>query len=608
MLLATLAATKLLETVSSTPPMDCMKGDSNMKLLVILVATGLIAGALAAGSAFSGFSQQEQFGQGATISVAWSDCDGDQDLDLAVANYVGQNYLYINNGDGTFTEEAQFGDGGTFVVLWADFDEDGDADMTIGNATAANNQNIIYINNGDGTFTEGPLLGRRRTNAMAWADFDLDGDLDVAVGNGLLNNPQGNRLFINNGDGTFTSVGRFGIGQSASLTWGDFDNDGDPDLAVGNGGFGYIEQNYLYINEGDTVFTERPEFGTGDTSCLAWGDFDSDGDLDLAVANWDNGQNYLYVNNGNGTFTALPRFGMRDPNTLAWGDADNDGDLDLAVGNGDFETADTNFLYINNGDTTFTEMPEFGRGSTDGVAWGDYDGDGDLDLAVGNEHSPPTNYLYVNDENDDDYLIIHVVGHHYDMGVPYSNRDGIGAKITLYSVGHLGDSAYILGYREICAHGGFASQNAVDAHFGVPAALNVDMRIVWPGSGGANTVQDALGVGVGQRLIIHETDAASVGAHPQALGLDLSDPRPNPFRGKTAIWFSIPQKAEVHADIFDVRGKLVASALDGEFPAGRHEFVWDARDKNGDCVTQGIYFCRFRAGGKVGVRKIVALR
>jgi hypothetical protein len=443
---------------------------------------------------------------------------------------------------------------------------------------------------------------------MAWADFDLDGDLDVAVGNGLLNNPQANRLFINNADGTFTSVARFAVGQSASLAWADFDNDGDPDLAVGNGGFGYVEQNYLYVNEGDTIFTERAEFGTGDTSCLAWADFDNDGDLDLAVANWDNGQNYLYVNNGNGTFTPLPRFGMRDPNTLAWGDADNDGDLDLAVGNGDFGSADINFLYINNGDTTFTETPEFGMGSTDGVAWGDYDGDGDLDLAVGNEHSPPTNYLYVNDENDDDYLIIHLVGHHYDMGAPYSNRDGIGARITLYSAGHLGDAAYILGYREICAHGGFASQNAVDAHFGVPGATDVDIRIVWPGSGGSNTVQDAHGVASGQRLVIHETDVASVGRHRATPGIDLSEARPNPFSGRTAIWFSIPQNAAVQAEVFDVRGRLVASVLDDEFPAGRHEFAWDARDTNGHYVTQGIYFCRFRAGSRVGVRKIVALR
>ena len=574
----------------------------------LLVAVTTTAALCLAGVCTAGFVETEEFGAGGTISMAWGDYNGDGDLDVAVGNYGGQNWLFANNGDGTFTGGDQFGTDNTFVVLWADFDNDGNQDMAIGNSGAANNQNVIYVNNGDSTFTSGPLLGKKRTNALAWADFDLDGDLDVAVGNGLLDNPQGNRLLINNDDSTFTSVARFGANQSASLVWGDFDNDGDPDLAVGNGGFGYIEQNYLYINEGDTVFTERAEFGLGDTSCLVWGDFDNDGDLDLAVANWDNGQNYLYVNNGNGYFTPVPQFGIRDPNTMAWGDHDNDGDLDLAVGNGDFGSADTNFLYINSGDSTFTETPEFGLGSTDGVAWGDYDNDGDLDLAAGNEHSPPTNYLYTNDVNGDDYLIVHLVGHFHDMGAPYSNRDGVGAKITLYEAGHLGEADHMLGYREVCAHGGFASQNAIDAHFGVAGAATVDMRIAWPGSGGSNVVQDAQGIATGQRLVIHETDMASVGQQVPSPGISLSEARPNPFGTETMIRFSIQHKMAVRAAVYDVRGRLVATVLDGEYTAGRHTFIWDGKDARGNDVTQGVYFCRFRAGEEVDVRKIVALR
>ncbi|MGD9140689.1 MAG: FG-GAP-like repeat-containing protein [bacterium] len=569
-----------------------------------LLATDLIS----ASTAHGGFTGSAPFGANGTISLAWGDYDLDGDLDLAVGNYTGSNRLFTNDGGGAFTEQTPFGDRNTFVVLWVDFDNDGDADMSVGNTGTADNQNLLYLNNGDSTFTEGPLLGKKRTNAMAWADYDLDGDLDLAVGNGLLNNPQANRLLINNGDSTFTSVARFGGNQSASIIWGDFDNDGDPDLAVGNGGFGYIEQNYLYINEGDTVFTEIPEFGLGDTSCLVAGDFDNDGDLDVAVANWDGGQNYLYINNGDATFVPVPRFGLRDPNTFAWGDADNDGDLDLAVGNGDFGSADTNFLYVNNGDTTFTETPEFGLGSTDGVAWGDCDNDGDLDLAAGNEHSPPTNYLYTNDTDGDDYLIVRLVGHYHDIGIPYSNRDGIGAKITLYETGHLGEADYIIGYREVCAHGGFASQNSIDAHFGVAGAATVDMRIVWPGSGGANVTQDAEGVATGRRLVIHETQMASIGQRESPLRIRLSEARPNPSAGGSALWFSISGRAAVSAAVYDVRGRLVASVLDGVFPAGSHSFTWDGKDIDGNDVTQGVYFCRFSAGDALEVRKIVALR
>jgi hypothetical protein len=574
-------------------------------LLTALTAAAFL---LLPGACLAGFVETEEFGAGGTIPVGWGDCDGDGDLDMAIGNYNGQNWLYTNNGDGTFTGADEFGSDNTFAVVWVDFDNDGDQDMALGNSRATNNQNVIYVNNGDSTFAPGPLLGKRRTNALAWADFDLDGDLDVAVGNGLLDNPQNNRLLINNGDDTFTSVARFGGNQSASVVWGDFDNDGDPDLAVGNGGFGYIEQNYLYVNEGDTVFTERAEFGLGDTSCLAWGDFDNDGDLDMAVANWDGGQNYLYMNNGNGTFTPVPQFGVRDPNTMAWGDADNDGDLDLAVGNGDFGSADTNFLYVNNGDSTFTETAEFGLGSTDGVAWGDYDNDGDLDLVSGNEHSPPTNYLYTNDENSDEYLIVHLVGHYHDSGVPYSNRDGVGARITLYAAGHLGEADYIIGHREVCAHGGFASQNAIDAHFGVAGAATVDMRIVWPGSGGSNVVQDVQGIGTGERLVIHETDMASVGQRLASPGISLSEARPNPFGAETMIRFSIQRRMEIKAAVYDVRGRLVARILDGDYAAGRHTLIWDGKDSDGMDVPQGVYFCRFNAGEEVDVRKLVALR
>lgn len=309
-----------------------------------------------------------------------------------------------------------------------------------------------------------------------------------------------------------------------------------------------------------------------------------------------------------GGFTESAVFGASGTIAVAWGDYDLDGHLDLAVGNGDFGSADTNFLYINNRDSTFAETPEFGLGSTDGVAWGDCDNDGDLDLAAGNEHSPATNYLYTNDEGGDDYLIVRLVGHYHDMGIPYSNRDGIGAKITLYEAGHLGEAGYILGYREVCAHGGFASQNSIDAHVGVAGAATVDMRVVWPGSGGSSVSQDAGGVATGHRLVIHETDTASVGKRNSLPGISLSEARPNPLDGLSTMWFSIPNRAAVRAFVYDVQGKLVATVLDDVFPAGRHSFAWDGKDIDGNDVTQGVYFCRFSADDPLEVRKIVALR
>ena len=555
------------------------------------------------------FTEQPQFGTGATIPVAWGDCDGDGDLDLAVGNFNQQNRLFINDGDTTFTQDDQFGLGATFAVVWADYDNDGDLDLAVGNGSLQ--QNTVYVNNGDGTFTEGPGLGKKRSNAIAWGDFDNDGDLDAAVGNGLLGIEDGNRLFINQGGGAFESRAEFGEGQSASLVWGDFDNDGDLDLAVGNGGFGYAGQNYLYVNnldQGDTTFTERAEFGEGDTSCLVWGDYDNDGDLDLAVANWDGGQNYLYVNNGDGTFTQEAQFGARDPNSMAWGDFDNDGDLDLAVGNGDFSSADTNFLYINDGAGSFTEEPEFGLGSTDAVAWGDFDNDGDLDLAAGNEHSPAQNYLYINNENDSDHLVIGLVGHFHDLGVPYSNRDGVGAKVSVYASGYLANPAYLLGYREISEHGGFAAQNMVAAHFGLPGQTYVDLRIEWPGSGGSCITQDAAGVAVGQHLTIHEGVLASVGDRSETGTFQVSGANPNPFKEMTHLAFVSPAGCLATFSVYDIRGRLVRTLLDGPVTAGCHTASWDGRDESDNEAPPGIYFLRLQTRDGGDTKKVIRMK
>lgn len=534
------------------------------------------------------FTGEQQFGSGLTISMAWGDADKDGDLDVAVGNLTQQNQLFINNGDGTFTEEAQFGAFSTFAVVWGDYDNDLDLDVAVGNGSGQ--QNLLFINNGHGAFTQEPQFGANRTNAMAWGDYDNDGDLDMAVGNGLLNVAEQNYLYVNNGDGSFTERAEFGMGQSATVGWADYDNDGDLDLAVGNGGFCCHEQNYLYVNNGDETFTEVPQFGMEDTACLYWGDHNSDGLLDVAVGNWDNGQNMLYENNGDGSFTALPQFGGRDTNTLAWSDFNNDGLLDVATGNGDFGSADSNFVYINMGGGSFTEVQEFGLGSTDAVAWGDYDLDGDLDLAVGNEHSPTTNYLYVNNENDEDYLILHLVGRFFVFGGGYSNADGIGAKVAVYETGFIGDEDHLLGYREVKAHGGFASQNAIDPHFGLPGRGTVDVRITWPGSGGSNIVQDLEAVTVPGRIAVYEGQtAADVLEAADDQGALQFRASPNPMTHSARLEFTLPGQAIGSVEIFNVGGRKVRALTPRVSGAASYQVFWDGRTSSGARAPAGVY-------------------
>jgi len=559
---------------------------------------------LAGGAAQGAFTELANFGNRTTISVAWNDCDNDGDLDLAVGNHSVPNQLFLNNGNGTYAAQDQFGTGATFAVVWGDYDNDGDRDMAVGRGT--NQQNYLYVNNGNGTFTQQSQFGLNRTCGLAWADFDLDGDLDMAVGNGILGGAQQNYLYVNNGNGTFTARAEFGVGQSDCVVWGDFDNDGDPDLAVGNGGFGYSEQNYLYVNNGNGTFTGRAEFGTRDTASMAWGDFDGDGDLDMAVGNWNATGCLLYINNGDGSFAEAPQFGSRDTNTLCWGDADNDGDLDLAVGNGDFESAEQNYLYVNNGDGTFTETPEFGVGSTDGLAWGDSDGDGDLDLACGNEHSPSQNYLYRNDGSPSSYLEVSLVGHRHDLGAGYSNRDGIGAKVLVYEHGFLGQPDHLLGFREIEAHGGFASQNAMAAHFGLPGRSVVSLRILWPRSLGGFISQDLPEVAVGQSIVVHEASVAAAPDPSRGLGdLELRV-WPNPITGASSILVTGSDSSPVDLELVDVRGRVVRrfgpEALKSEV------FAWDGRADQGIELSAGVYWMLATSGSAARKAKVVLLR
>lgn len=579
---------------------------------LVAIATVGIMTFIAPPSARGDFIEQTQFGTGATIPIAWADFNNDGRLDVAVGHYQATNALFLSNGDGTYLQQAQFGNGATFAVTAADFDNDGDPDLAVGRGS--NQQNFLFVNNGNGTYTQQNQFGLKRTVALAWGDSDNDGDLDLAVGNGILGTAEQNYLYVNNGDGTFTQQAQFGLGQTDTLVWGDFDNDGDLDLAAGNGGFGYTGQNYLYVNNGNNTFTERVEFGSSDTASMAWGDYDNDGDLDMAVGNWDAHGCMLYTNNGNGTFTGQPQFGSRDTNSIVWADFDNDGDLDVAVGNGDFTSADQNFIYVNNGDGTFTELAELGQGSTDSIAWADCDGDGDLDAAVGNEHSPAQNYLYVNNDNGGRSLWVRLVGHRHDRGAGYSNRDGIGAKIAIYDAGYLGQSGHLRGFRQIEAHGGFSAQNAPGAWFGIGAQTSVDLQITWPGSGGSHIVQTLLNVAVPQTLTIDEAATADVGdlapvpgqariwPNPTSGGVRIElAPERGPSSGSTP---ALPQALSILA----VDGSLVRTIPLETSAGGNHRTEWDGRTRDGHPAAAGLYFIRMQGVPGTALGSVLLLR
>ncbi|MCP4287118.1 MAG: VCBS repeat-containing protein, partial [Gammaproteobacteria bacterium] len=360
--------------------------------------------------------------------------DGDDNLDLAIGNYGQVNQVYENKG-GTFNLawESLTSAKLTQSVAWGDWDGDGDLDLAVGN-NERNNQ--VYENDG-GTLSLGweETGDTRYTASMAWGDWDNDGDLDLVAGNNKwyhsgcacflgisqVYQNHGGELRLDPANGWGWQSPEPEARPTASVAWGDWDDDGDLDLAVGNWGSEPVP-NQIYENDGGvlTLAWTSPEAKT--TTSLAWGDWDGDGDLDLAVGNGDPEPkpaemfNQVYENDA-GTLKFDPdqpdpahRFGWQSPDekftrSVAWGDWDNDGDLDLAVGNGCVtsggQDCHPNQVFENDGGTLklgngfgWEESPD-DINDTRSVAWGDWDNDGDLDLAVANEFYP--NQVYEND-------------------------------------------------------------------------------------------------------------------------------------------------------------------------------------------------------------------
>jgi hypothetical protein len=444
------------------------------------------------------------------------DFDNDGLLDVVVSSLdvCDPIRFFHNNGDGTFSDRTEqaglINQLGALNIVQADYNNDGCMDiLMLRGGWEFPQRKSLLRNNCNGTFTDvtdasGLGVTVTRTQAAAWADIDNDGYLDLFIAN--ENAPA--QLFHNKGDGTFEEIGHAAgidrVGFSKGVAAADYDGDGFMDFYVTN----QNGVNTLYHNNGDRTFTEvgrQAGVQAPSYSFATWFfDYDNDGWPDLFVDSYitavdESLKTYiggphnaetlkLYRNKHDGTFedvttqVGLDKVFM--PMGANFGDVDNDGYLDvyLGVGQPSFTALLPHVLLRNDGGRSFVDITESsGTGELHkghGIAFADLSRSGSEDIIAEIGGAVPSDKhalrVFENPGNSNDWLNVRLVG-------VKSNREALGAQIHVTVQN--GNSPPRSIYRTVGQTSSFGA-NPLEQNIGLgPNAREVALDIVWPATG-----------------------------------------------------------------------------------------------------------------------------
>jgi len=462
------------------------------------------------------------------------DDDGLLDVMLSSSGPLDQIHFFHNNGDGTFSDRTRraglTGELGGLNIVETDYNNDGHPDVLVlrGGWWGKFGDYPISLlrNNGDGTFDDvteaAGLLSAHPTQTGAWADFDNDGWLDLFVGHeSAPDDPHPSQLFHNNHDGTFIEIGAQNglsdLGFVKGVAWGDFNNDGRPDLYVSvRGG-----ANHLFRNDGPrdaehprpdqwkfTDVSDHAHVADPKYSFATWFfDYDNDGWPDIFVAGYSiHSENEvgafevghpnhaelprLYHNNRNGTFTDVTAAAHLDRAILTmgtnFGDLDNDGWLDIYFGTGEpaYEALLPNRMFRNREGREFQDVTTSGgfghlqKGH--GIAFADIENNGNEDVLEeiggafpGDTYEP---VLYRNPGHGNHWITLELEG-------VQTNRAAFGTRIAV-TFRDRNEQRRV--YRTV-GYGSSFGGNPLRQHIGLGKATSIEkIEIFWPAS---NTTQ-----------------------------------------------------------------------------------------------------------------------
>lgn len=348
---------------------DDVDGDDDLDVLLLGTKDGLKFLQLFYNDGNGNFTESAQnyFEQPTQGSVTFGDVDGDGDPDALITGRLSSSnitQLYRNDGSGNFNEEIQnpFSEVRESTAAFSDVDGDGDLDVIIaGNQSFSFDQSVtnLYLNNGSGQYIEDleQSFTGVRSASIAFSDVDLDGDEDVIIMglSGFINSTE---LYLNDGTGQFSPQpgSAFDNLQEGSVDFADTDGDNDPDLLISGRTTPFNRTTKLYTNDGNGNFAEymgtpftEVQFGDAEFS-----DFDGDGDQDVIISGRASispnvFRTDLYLNDGFGVYSrdTSATFDGDYSRDIALADFNGDGVSDLMIGGSQSEFVELTKIYSN---------------------------------------------------------------------------------------------------------------------------------------------------------------------------------------------------------------------------------------------------------------------